>query len=1118
MAALQMRLAKRARMIEEFDERIARSFEEVSEELRTGLKHKRRQIRHQIALNRTKLHRQNAYSYELGKYAKSTETVVESPHIDLRERILGWSDFVAKQTMIYTFVQKFCRHPNPFMQEDGNWLYCVDTNSKLFPMSIYLLAGAFLYDDYSRQLDILIRTNGELSDDGDAIVDKYTGYVLRKIDFSAEEGFDESGFRITTNAVVDERDIGAMVLDVLSSTTNVNKKEKVFDNPTAQAAYNVFRVLSENMGIEKDATESSIEEFVLRVSLEMMNNSQIVMAEEPYNEQLALEASGQTKRKAPRMPYSTYFNQLLIIIVSCATFAAMQTLIPSFKTKKTFPGCVKSFAGFPLDANIENVSGLRYVACVLDKSKRASALPWSAIEPLSIDTLLKRMKTVMQNYMYVRADVQKLYDLKRDYLVNYPDTDVPNEVAIRRWVHFMPPVVPFSIEANSVTGISEEYEKELFKAILHGSAEQFNTLGIIKGKLLKHGYLTYDIINRIVNKKQLLLLSSGGSAFLENACCNEDGSKTNPISYFQQERPDLTQVLQKARKMEVVLDRVKNLTKARTFFDPKSSRIVGAAIPDTIISRTIYVTYIHFCNFDNDAAIPSDLIPLAATKPEYNRFASLDEKIAFMKKHGKTYGIEDFHAIMRVVNGRNIVHKKPDKDISVLGGLKDMLNYFDDKNSTLVEDRLRQLIRQTLEEYDPKVVVHEERANTKKLNRYLQRANEGMREAIVAFLDTHSNLNLGNLDRVSTFLEDVSLWKFGDLSTSVKEMQNMIYNVSKVYPNKTLAGIFQSEVPKHWAFSVAHRKYLEDSAKEFYADIKALKDTNPDSTFSKYLSTVVANLTDLVLFVEQIPVFAPLIRDGIKYWSLYSDETVRFLYEYGVLSAIHEYVVLANDRRFIEMRAEEIKQTRREDSSLEIDIFGDLEETEDYGVTSRIQQIHIVETDSAELKKIAAKWLSAILNRERATKIAFNHNYKEIIDSTMSLKYKDKKDITDYLAKLSRDERRVEQTLRSHKIGRWNVGMQKGLYQYEKGVYDKEIAQWHADESATDAIQTALSRLNATEADGGNGEEVDDLERMERNQQSAEYDQGDGWENLNEDYTDGIYYEEDAEREDYDEY
>jgi hypothetical protein len=1117
MAALQMRLSKRARMIEEFESRVSKTFEEVSEELSSGIYQKRKQIRRKNALDNSKLYRQNAYSYNLGKYAKSTDLIVESPHIDLRERILGWSDFVTRQNMIYTFVKKYCRQPNYNMEEDAHWLYCVDTNTRLFPESLFLLASAFMYDEYSRTLDTILRDNGQLSDDGDAIVDKYTGYVLRKIDFSAEEGFDESGFRVTTNAVIEETDIGTMILDTLS------KKNKVFENPTAQAAYNVFLVLSENMGILKDTVESSIEEFVLRVSMEMMNDPSIVMAAEPYNEQLALEASGQTKQKKPRMPYSVYYNQLLIIIVSCSTFAAMQTLIPSFNTKKTFPGCVKSFAGFPLDANSENISGLKYIACVLDKSKRASELPWSAIEPLSVDNLLKRMKTVMQNYMYVRPDVQKLYDIKRDYLVNYPDQVVPDDVAIRRWIHFMPPVVPFSTEPNSVKGISDEYEKELFQSILHGSSEQFKSIGIIKGKLLKHGYFTYEIIDNIVRKKQMLLSSGGGSAFLENACCNEDGSKTNPIAYFQQERPDLTQVLQKAKRMESVLNKVTELTKAKTLFDPKSSRIVGAAIPDTIISRTIYETYIHFCNFDNDAVIPSDLIPLAATKPEYNRFASLDEKIAFMKKHGKNYGIEDFYSIMRVINSRNMIYRMVDKDIAALSGLKDMLNYFDDKNSSLIEERLRELLRSTLSDYESNVAVHEERVNNRKLNRYLQRANAGMREAIISFLDTHANTSLSNLDKLSSFLENISEWKFGDTATTVKEIYNIIYNISKVYPNKALANKFQSNIPKHWSFSVVHRKYLEDSAESFYKEIAAMSGDNSNTTFNRYLNTVVANLTDLVLFVEQIPVFAPLVREGVKYWSLYSEETILLLCQYGVLSALHEYVVLANDKGFAHMRAEEIKTNKKRQTETGEEFsdfaFEDLDMNEDYGATNQIRQIHIVESDTTELKKMAAAWISAILTRERDTKLAFNRNYNEIINYTSSLKYKDKKHITDYLAKLTRDERRVEQALRKHKIGRWNVGMQKGLYQYEKSAYDKEIAQWHTDDvNVSDAIQSSLAVIGEDADNIGDGDEVEDLERMERIQQSEEYDQGDGWENLDENYMDGIYYEEDAEREDYDEY
>ena len=1088
MAALQMRLSKRARMMEEFEDRVARSFDEVANELHLKLHQMRRQIRRGGVVKQSKLYRQNNYSYELGKYAKSTESVVESPHIDLRERILGWPDFVAKQKMIHTFVTRFCRTPIAHMDEDAHWFYCKDTNTRLFPESLHRLAMAFFYNNYSTQLDILIRDNGQMSDDGDAIVDKYTGYVLRKIDFSSEEGFDEAGFRITTNAEV-EQDVGAMVLDVLS------KKDRVFANPTAEAAYNVFLTLSENMGIEK---ETSIEEFVLRISLEMMKDTDVVMTENVYLEEIAKQPQ---KTKTAKMPYSTYYNQYLIIIVSCATFAAMQTLIPSFKTKKTFPGCVKSFAGYPLEpGSLDNAAGLKYVACILDKSKRASSQPWSSIEPLSLDNLLKRMKKVMQYDVYPRPDVTKMYELKREYLSKYPDKDVPDEVAIQRWTHFMPPVVPFAFESGKLpTGISEEYEKELFQTIMQGSSEQFKMLGLVKGKLLKHGYLVYDIINRIVGKKQLLLATAGGAAYLENSCCNEEGSNINPIAYFCNEIPELKHVLQKTLKMEDAMYRVRNLTKAKTFFDPNSSRVIGAAIPDTIISKTIYETFIHYGNFDNDAEIPAHLSAIVTSKPEYNRFASLEEKIAFLKKHGKNYGLGEFHSIMRAVNNRNMVNRKPDKEMDILGGWKDMIEYFDEKNSELVEERLRELLRKTVAEYDPKTAVHEESATANKLKRYLQRANEGMHDVIVAFLDTHATLTSLQLTRVSTFLEYVASWRIGDATASFKEMYNIVYNLARVYPNKMLTNQFSGTSPNHWGFSPVHRNYLNESVSEFYAEMAALVDENRDSTFNQYLKRATMNLKDLAMFVEHIPRFAPLVReDGVLYWKLYSDEIVLLLHKYGILSAIHEYIVLANDREFRQMRAEEIKQAKRAGVTAGLEADDDMT---DYGANDLIRQVHIVESDTVELKKLAAKWLVAVLGREMATKTAIDRSYKEIMDATMLLKHKDKKDITDYLANMTRDERRVEQALRSHKLGRWNVGMQKGLYQYEKGVYETEVLQWHVPDQ--DIVQE---------------EDVEDLERAERQEQAANYDNGDGWENLNEEYMDGIYYEEDAEREDYDEY
>ena len=88
-------------------------------------------------------------------------------------------------------------------------------------------------DENARQIVITIDTAENIfiiSDDGDAIVDKYSGFILRKLDFSDEEGFDESGFHITTNAVMEE-DLGAIIKD---NEKKISEK-RVFESDTADA-------------------------------------------------------------------------------------------------------------------------------------------------------------------------------------------------------------------------------------------------------------------------------------------------------------------------------------------------------------------------------------------------------------------------------------------------------------------------------------------------------------------------------------------------------------------------------------------------------------------------------------------------------------------------------------------------------------------------------------------------------------------------------------------------------------------------------------------------------------------------------------------------------------------
>ena len=95
-------------------------------------------------------------------------------------------------------------------------------------------------DLYEDTLDIIISTQGTLSDDGDSIVDKYTGYIICYRDLVAQEEFDDKGFAIKTRDVV-KKDNNEIIEDAINAEIeekqlNLSKlgkpKKRVFEDQT----------------------------------------------------------------------------------------------------------------------------------------------------------------------------------------------------------------------------------------------------------------------------------------------------------------------------------------------------------------------------------------------------------------------------------------------------------------------------------------------------------------------------------------------------------------------------------------------------------------------------------------------------------------------------------------------------------------------------------------------------------------------------------------------------------------------------------------------------------------------------------------------------------------------
>jgi hypothetical protein len=170
---------------------------------------------------------------------------------------------------------------------------------------------------------------------------------------------------------------------------------------------------------------------------------------------------------------------------------------------------------------------------------------------------------------------------------------------------------------------------------------------------------------------------------------------------------------------------------------------------------------------------------------------------------------------------------------------------------------------------------------------------------------------------------------------------------------------------------------------------------------------------------------------------------------------------------------------------------------------TEINEISITTANPAELKKRVAELLITMFNIESSSKATIDVSYKDIMKKVMRSREKEKQGIIQYLGKMSIQERKIEDQFKQYKLGRWNVGKQKGLVSYDKETYERERGE-------------ILNQMNM-ELDVGNLDvvsemrrEIYDIERDVEQDAEATYDQ-EAYDirNLDEDYMDGIYYAED---------
>jgi len=1132
-AEKRMRAISRKQLVSEFDERFSISFETLEEELNELVKKSVRQMKHVSRFNEIQRYKANNLAFEMGKYAKDNQGI-RSPHLQLRGRILGQSDFIKKQHDILDFVATFCRDAMVAeLNEEQYWLYCTETNTKLFPSSLYQLAKAFIStDNYLQKQSELCRTQGVLSDDGDSIVDKYSGEVLRKIDFVDEEGYDEHGFKIVTSEVM-EQDAGEAMVAMIEKRRSI-KKDRVFENDDSEMVYKIFRSISTHIGLPME----NIEEFVLRTSLEIMNS---YIKSEPQYKIENDELEDQKKKRLP--PYRHYRNKRIILIVTSLILVAIQTTAPSFKIQKTFPGCVQSFTGYPEEQGaVGDTTGIQYLACILNTIKTKASPPWDSIKPIPMETLKSQLEQTIRGAIITRLDISELYVKKREYLILHPEEIIPVEHSMRKWVHLMPPPVQIDV-VKSLRGIPSDYKNELIDLQKTGSSKLRNQLAMYSTKSTLFGLAVIENINKIVKNKGLLLKTAGNVFFTENACCNDKNS-SSVLSYFENENKEITVHVKMVRDWEAIIEKTKRRARAPFLYDPRKSGVsYSMELPQEHFEKNVYIAFIHYCNLNISAPIPEPMRGLFSEKlPEYNQGASLSDKIELLKKHGKRFTNGNLTQLMDIVNSRNIVNSNTGKlKGSRISALSDFLDYLDtkynsssDKMTDLCDDddiamcfNFRTLLGNVLSKYNPRTMVSEDNEETYKLNNWLSHANTNLLERIVNFMGENAKMSQSKRDLLEEKLASIHMWNMDNthingLSTTDESamysvtqfMRESVFSMSRVYPEMILNNHEPSnESKKHWNLANEHHTDIELFIKDYYKPLSKFKN---DPSLYRLLETVQTRLNDLSRFLGLIPAFTPIHRNAEgdlparSYYSLFTKRTLYMIYSYVWYSVVYEYVKAADNDELIQLDIINSKEMRR----------GDIREQRDSSVISAapdpntseetsefedsLSEINIVTGDKKQLKSRVSDLLLAFIEIDQNNKKAFDVGYQDIENRVTRSRMKEKKIITDFLRDMDYDERRVEDTKKILKLGRWNIGLRKGLVDYDKGRYVEERNE----------LFNQLSNRSEIEEEGDIPiqREVSDLEAHETAETDQFYDdEANNIQGYRGSDADGAYYDEDNE-------
>ena len=987
-----------------------------------------------VAINKIEIEnmlKHNNQKYRLGSVLNDEVAPVISPYQQVLNLILGQSDIVKKQHDIIKFVNLYTREGDINLKtEDNHWLYCEKSSVKLIPCWKFNLATAYVVegpDGYIEYLEKIKSQFGIMDEGGDWWCDKFSGWPICKIDFDIEEGYEASGFKASSRSIM-ESDAGSKIISVVTNS---------YSTPETKMINNIVNAISVAMGINIEIQK----EFIMNVVIESIRNT--VESEKEYKQKVREMAE-----KGKKIPsYNTFYNTALLYYTLGAFLISIQTAMPSIKTRKTHPGCIRSFSGYPFEGT-GDFSSVTYLGCVA-YDIRESGEPWNVLKGKKQEMIITKLKAVINDVLLLIPDVQRKFEEKTAYLLTISNDTIPEDHNITKWLQFLPPLVNFKIK--HLVNISEEFKKSLISELRSGSINQREKLLVIDSKIIQFSLSLIERIQEVVKKQPLLLHSSNNEPYLENACCESKEGETT-ISYFFNKDSRIDEYNQIVTKLLNMMADIISYSKSGIFYSNINTKNKYPSINQEFSEKTIYLSFIHFCKFKSLIPIPEDLLPLCTDKPGFELIQqsdSVERIIQKLKDDGRNYKNDQFLRLLQIIGKKNIIHTNlKNHEVSSITKMVKILEVIDEENDEVVEKSLRKLIINAIDEFD--LATTEYTKEITDLNNFLIRNISDMKEEIIDFVKKNSSSKISkkSIKKMVKVIENLSDWNSessernkhikisnDSLYSIINFYKNFIDNFINIFPNIILNSVNYDDIhiPNYFKFSGTHINKLKKYVSEYYYKLKTFYGTN---ILSAILVKIQQSSKNLVIISNSTPAFTSIQVGEETVKPVFDERTSKFLFEYYLLRIFINYIELSDEENMVV--TEVVKELEVSDV-FSVEHFEELDTHVDLSISSKPTfETSLVSGNKKELKQNIAELFICFTDIMGNEKDTINTSYEEIQDRVFKLKEREKDLVTDRLKRMTDEERNADTILKINKLGMYSKGMQKGLTTLDKDFYDEE--------------------------------------------------------------------------------